>query len=366
MRFIPHIFAALILASCANRTIAPVLQLTDHAGAVTQVFVATHRVEEPAGMFTSERSEALNFMELQVSIPPGRRTGSIANGHANTDPNRHFAITGRSDIATANGFTAAIRSQLQQQPADSREVVIYTHGYNNSFADGVFRMAQMNHDFEVPGIGVHYSWPSAVNPFGYVHDRDAVLAARDGLETLLYQVRAAGTDEILLVGHSMGTLLIMETLRQIELTTPGWSEQNLSGVVLISPDISVDLFRNQADRIAALPQPFAIFVSQRDRALQLSARLTGQRERLGAIADATPVADYPVTVLDVSAFADGPIGHFTVGTSASLISILNQGALVDQAFQSDRSARTGLVPGTVIRVQNATQLILSPGLLLQN
>ncbi len=363
MRLIPFLLCVIVLGACVDRSIIPYISTGDETVQTTRIFVATNRDQNDLGQFLGRRGDHVSYLDVEVSIPTQRSTGSVRTNQNRTDPSRHFAVTQQAEIENGAEFIRSLNAALVQQPPGEREVMIYVHGYNNSFSDGIFRMAQIMHDFEVPATAVHYSWPSAMNPFGYVHDLDSVLAARDELEKVLFEVSQSGADRVILTGHSMGTLLVMETLRQIELTQPGWSNDHLSGVVLISPDISVDLFHAQADRIQDLPQPFAIFVSQRDRALQLSARLTGVRERLGAIRDAEPVAELPVTVVDVSAFTDGPLGHFTVGTSPALIALLSRGSLVSEAFRDDRSGRSGLLPGTVITMQNATQLILSPGLL---
>lgn len=133
----------------------------------------------------------------------------------------------------------------------------------------------------------------------------------------------------------------------------------ISGVILISPDIDVDVFRVQAHEIGQLLQPFVIFGSQRDRALQLSARLTGRQARLGSLATVGAVADLDVTFVDVAAFNVGS-GHFNVGDSAALIRLLDRIADVDAAFNADAAAKVGLLPGVVLTVQNATQIILSP------
>ena len=72
------------------------------------------------------------------------------------------------------------------------EAIIYVHGFNNTFADGVYRIAQLSHDFGFDGVAVHYSWASAGSALGYEFDRDSVLAGRDGLERLIETVPAAG------------------------------------------------------------------------------------------------------------------------------------------------------------------------------
>ena len=111
--------------------------------------------------------------------------------------------------------------------------------------------------------------------------------------------------------------------------------------------------------MGALPQPFVIFGSDRDKYLRLSALLTGQDERLGSLSDVSRVADLKVTFMDVAAFSKGP-GHFVMGDSAALIAILDRLSDVSNAFEADRQARIGLLPGVVLTVQNATQIVLRP------
>jgi hypothetical protein len=75
------------------------------------------------------------------------------------------------------------------------------------------------------------------------------------------------------------------------------------------------------------------------------------------------VADFPVTVLDVTKFARSVDVHFTTGTSPALIGILSRSAEVDAAFQLDRAGQAGLLSSTVLTVRKATTVILSPDLL---
>ena len=163
-----------------------------------------------------------------------------------------------------------------------------------------------------------------------------------------------------IVAHSMGALLTMETLRQMAIAKPGSVAREIDGVVLLSPDIDIDLFRSQARRIGKLPETFAVFLSERDRALNLSARLTGSEERLGNLSDPARIAEFEVTLVDVSEFSEG-VGHLATLNSAPLISIIAAAAEVDNAFASDVSGRSGLLPGSVITVQNVTEFVLTAG-----
>lgn len=366
-RFGLFLALAVMLSACVDRGVTAIMPSALGIGSIHDVHIATLRRPSGNGWFGRERADGLSFTTLQISVPPEHKRGVIKSGFAKPDPMQDFTVAGRQDAANEAGFIANLRKKLLSLPPRDREITLYVHGYNNSFLEGVYRSAQMMHDFKLPGIAVHYSWPSAANPLGYTYDRDSVLFARDGLERLLRDLHGAGARKIVLVGHSLGTMLVMETLRQIEIRETGWTKRALGGVVLIAPDLDVDVFRSQADRFAALPEPFAIFVNARDRALQLSARINGAAARLGNLTDAKELGAYPVTVVDVSAFADGAgARHFTLGTSPILIQLLGQSADLSAAFQRDRAGRSGLLPGTVISVQNATQLILSPHLIAQN
>ena len=356
-RFVLLLLIAL-LAACTPR--AALVLAPDLVGAnvVRPVFVSTMRKAE-AGTFGAQRAQTPTYARYDIAVPPDREPGQISWPRGVPDPATQFLARDIEIFGAAGAFRSDLRRALLQRPSAQREAIIYVHGFNNSFAEGVLRITQLAHDFQFPGVAVHYSWPSAANPLGYAYDRDSTLYARDGLEVLIGQVRAAGAERIVLVAHSVGSMLVMEALRQKEIGTPGSVLRDIDGVILISPDLDIDLFRTQARRIGTLPQPFGIFVSKRDRVLNLSARLTGQRNRLGNVDRVDAVADLNVTVIDVSEFSTGA-GHFTAGSSAAVIRIFSSAGALDAAFRGDRAGHIGLFPGTVLTVQNATAIILSP------
>ncbi len=352
-------FALIVVlaASCTPRGTATLDPAAAQVGAVRAVYIGTTRGYGPGGYDTT-RSETLGFARYEISIPPEREKGTIKWPPKNgpIDPRTQFLTTSELVFNGSPAFQTNLRHALRSR---HDEAVIFVHGYNNTFAEGIYRIAQMAQDLELPGVAVHYSWPSAAQPLGYVYDRDSALFARDGLEKLILAVQAAGAKRVVLVAHSMGSALMMETLRTMAIRGEAQALARIGGVVLISPDIDVDVFRAQAKAIPKLPQPFVVFTSERDRVLRLSARITGQKERLGTLSDLKKVADLPITILDTAAFNSGT-GHFNVGDSPSLLRLLDGIISVDAALDSDRAARIGLLPGAVLTVQNATQIILAP------
>lgn len=177
------------------------------------------------------------------------------------------------------------------------------HGLNNTLGDSVFRIAQITHDFAIDAAAISFGWLSAASPLGYLYDRSTTLLARDELEGPLTILARQTNADILLVVHSMGTFLTMETLRHLSISGNQAVLNHLSGVILLSADIDIEVFKSQACRIPMLPQPFFIFTSANDRIRRLSALLTGKTDRLGNIANAEPVSEFKVTVVDVAAFS---------------------------------------------------------------
>ncbi len=347
-----------IAAACAPRGRITYEPEAARIGMIEQVYVSTMRQSLPEGGFGTERSETPSYARYDISVPPVRKLGSIEwpPRHGKPDPRRHYLTTAAKIYPQTAAFRKDLAADLRR---NNGEAIVFVHGYNNNFSEGLYRVAQLAHDLEIPGVEVHYSWPSAANPLGYVYDRDSAIFARDGLSALLHEIDAAGAKRILLVAHSMGSSLTMEALRSLALRGDRKTLARLSGVILISPDLDVDVFREQAKSIGTLPQPFLIFGSNRDRVLRVSAGLTGQKERLGSLTDLTRLADLKVTFLDVGAFAKGA-SHFLVADSPALILLLGRIGEVDNVLEAERARRVGLLPGVVLSVQNATQIVLRP------
>lgn len=358
MRRIVIVLCVCLVAACAPR--GEILLVEDATLPARSIFVGTTRGPDPeTGQdLTRGRLESLRFARYDVSVPPDRVPGDINYPDARRapDPARDFLTTGAEFYPQAPAFRADLRRALAR---NGGEAVVFVHGYNNTFAEGLYRFAQVGHDLKVPGVLVHYSWPSRANVMGYAYDRDSALFARDGFEHLLREVRAAGARRIVIIAHSMGGALSMETLRQMAISGDAETLSRLGGMVLISPDLDVDVFRAQARRIGRLPDPFIIFTSRRDRALQLAARLTGDSARLGNLQDVTPISDLKVTMVEVGAFATGE-GHFDVAKSPALIALLGSTGEVAAVLEGDQAGRTGLIPGVVLTVREATRIVLTP------
>lgn len=351
----------LIVTGCSDRTAAPVVPFALSVGVNQTVFVGTTRQRDSNGIYGILRAPELTLLKLEVSIPPNRETGTISDGLDKPNPERDFVIGSQIRFQDSGSFRAALSNNIRSDGLPSDEVTIFVHGFNNSFADTAFRMAQLAHDLELPGTMVTYSWPSRGHPLGYEYDADSALFARDGLQELMENVKASGAKRIVLVSHSMGSRLLMETLRQIEIKSPGWTKQTLSGVIMISPDVNADVFLSQIKSFRSVPEPFVIFTSQRDVFLRLSAGLRWEDQRLGNIKDVSEFAAYPIDFIDVTAFEDrGSGNHFVAGNSPALIALLKSPDRLDREFLKGTVGAVGSLPGYRRVLRNATQVVVLP------
>lgn len=327
------IMVTLVMA-CAPRQSAqrglPVPEAT-----IENIYIATERALDRTGpSFGEPRNEGLRFFRAAISIPPTHRIGNIEWHDGPADAATDFVVTETEVYESKDSFVRSLRANRRE-----REVTVFVHGYNNTLSESMYRMAQMQTDFN-PGVpSVLYSWPSAGDPRGYVYDRDSVLYTRDDLEELLTSLTRSNNDRVTLIAHSMGSQLVMEVMRQAALKGNHRMLSRINSVVLMSPDIDPDVFRKQAYAIGKLPDPFLIFISQEDQALNLASFIFGKKPRLGVINSPEAVADLDVRVIDFTALGDGEgLNHAVPTSSPAAISVLKgmiaQAASGERAFQN--------------------------------
>lgn len=306
------------LVACGPRGVF--MPATPAENAATQtVFVATDRSVDEGLMTTGGRDDYLSFGRVDVSIPPSHQIGQIEYPLPKKDNSQKFGVNSAVRYKTDTDLLG----KMAKIGARSDDIVIYVHGYNNTLAEAVYRHAQIAHDFGMTGPQLTFSWTSAAEPLGYAYDQNSVTIARDRLERLIVSLATKQRRRIVLLAHSMGSWLVTEVLRQMSIAGRTHIFDRIATVALMSPDIDVDVFQSQIDRIRPLPQPFVVFVSQQDRALQFSARLSGKSERLGSIADITQLQSMGITVVDLTAFSDGDLGdHIVAASSPTAIAML--------------------------------------------
>ncbi|MGK9283500.1 alpha/beta hydrolase [Sinorhizobium meliloti] len=319
-----------LLAACANRpenVLQPIAARND-ASRVSMLVATTRKAaDDPGQLYTGERGTSISLNSVVVSIPPerNRKIGEIQwPSRVPPDPEKEFAVVETEKVATEGQLLKWVRTNRSAK----RQVLIFVHGFNNTYADAVFRFAQIVHDAGTDATPLLFTWPSRARVFDYLYDRESANYSRRALEDLILQAaQSPDVDDVTILAHSMGTWLAAEALRGVAMrnkTIPA----KVRNVVLASPDIDVDVFRRQLIEMGAKRPQFTIFMSRRDKALELSRWLSGGVARVGG-ADPRPYAailkELGILVIDTSALSShDPLGHNTFADSPELIALLGR------------------------------------------
>ena len=357
--------ACLVLSGCATRGTITLAPEAAETGRVVEIFMATSRgATETADIASRARAETVRWGVIGVSVPPERIPGTVTFPTASPpDPARDFLTVSVGQFPDGPAFLRAVNARLAARPRGEREVTVFVHGFNTNFAEGLYRHAQMVHDFRSPGVSVSYAWPSAGATTSYGYDRESALFARDGLEEVLALLARSTAERIVLVGHSMGSLVVMETVRQVAIRGSDHVLDRIHGIVLLSPDIDPELFEAEVRGLAPRVLPIYVSVSARDRALRVSGLLRGQAERLGSLADTGRVAALPgVVVLDVTDIqgSGDPLNHFAVATSPAMISFIGGLDRVGTTMLRDGNRSQGAFTATVDALTGGAEIRLLP------
>ncbi|QRM54072.1 alpha/beta hydrolase [Sinorhizobium sp. BG8] len=346
---------ALLLASCGGRPDGVLIPSGTVATGVSEVdlLVATTRApsETPGVLYSGERGVNLQMTEITVSIPPDakRKAGQVQwPKHLPADPEKDFTTVSVTPIQDA----PQARAWLQAHLPKSGRVVIFVHGFNNRYEDAVYRFAQIVHDSKMDAAPVIFTWPSRASVFGYNYDKESTNYSRDALEEMLRRAASLpNVGEITIMAHSMGTWLAMEALRQMAIRD-GHVAPKIQQVILASPDLDVDVFGQQFAALGKQTPNFTLFVSQDDRALALSRRISGNVDRLGQI---NP-ADEPyrsmlegdgITVLDLTKLKSGDrLNHGKFAESPEVVQLIGQ-RLIDGQTVTDSNVGLGDALGAV-------------------
>jgi esterase/lipase superfamily enzyme len=249
-------------------------------GRSVQMIVASTRAVDKGG---SEAARDAHFSVASVSVPAGHQPGVIERPSFGSENRRkHVVVT--SDRPLDNGqLVQEIATRVSGRVGTSRDVLVFVHGFNVSYDEARWRLAQIVADGGFAGVPVLFTWPSRSKILAYGADKENATASRDALEKLLQDIaQAPGVGRVHVLAHSMGTWLAMEALRQSAIAGRADLGGHIGEVMLAAPDIDVDVFRGQMARIGQVTR-VSVFAASDDRALSVSSTLAGDRARLGAL-----------------------------------------------------------------------------------
>ena len=192
-----------------------------------------------------------------------------------------------------------------------KEVVLYVHGFDNSFSDAAMTMGELCHFLGREFVCGIFTWPAGNKGnilSSYNKDYESSVYAADHLRKAIRLIsQTPGVEKIHLLAHSRGTDVLVTALS--DLNYEAYTQQsNLSqrykvgNIVLMAPDLDPDvavakLFKSLSDPdvpYGPAPNPrmvfkempgfnITIYVSPNDKALAASSWLFGDLSRLGSL-----------------------------------------------------------------------------------
>lgn len=203
-----------------------------------------------------------------------------------------------TDAAIEKFVHTTVRATIRRSPAprqgQQRQVLMYIHGYNNSFDEAVRKTAQLAADLELVtcegdarGVSIAYTWPSASSVFGYLADEESAEWTQQRLTPFLGALARVCREEdaeLQVIAHSMGSRALVRSLADLANSNQdGRSGPMFDQIILLAPDIGRGIFDQYLERILPLIDHLTIYVSANDGALAISRILHGGHRRLGLL-----------------------------------------------------------------------------------
>jgi len=205
---------------------------------------------------------------------------------------------------------SALQDEIQHRIARTpkREVLLYVHGFNETFATAAYTAAELCHFLGREPVCAFFTWPaSSTGGFltSYVSTTESAEYAVEHLKkSLRVLATTPGIEGTQILAHSRGTALTMRAVRELaaEAIAAGKNPADLyriKNLVLLSPDIDVDIagqeitsFLSDPDLVALQPDGrlprilkgrLTVYSSPEDRALAVSRFLFRSRHRAGQL-----------------------------------------------------------------------------------
>lgn len=300
----------------AAPTMAKASVIGDNRYWVQRLFFGTdrnvERTEETGPVFGHRRANRLTLGHTDITIPRGaHRLGNVERPKEITlfkitlrkqteDPARHFTVH-KTQILTEAAFTDMAAEAAQGAETYANTAFVFIHGFNTTFAEAMFRAAQLAHDLGFDGPAFAYSWPSVGKTLDYATDMDSADNAVPFIDRFLEIVfNVPGVEKVHLVAHSMGNAALAQLLTHAG-TKLGRRGQAIEQLVLAAPDLDAGEFGNIHSHFTAAAKGVTLYACASDRALLAAQKIRGDYIRLGDVGPEGPMVVPGVDSIDVSA-----------------------------------------------------------------
>jgi esterase/lipase superfamily enzyme len=273
-------------------------------------FDAAELSRNPTLIVATTRKPA-NGMRARPWFGTERASGTFARAKLVPPDEGRFSLSsiGLGDWSLESVEPVSHLSELLPTGPERRDLMLYVHGFNTTFETAALDAARLSDGIRFRGETMVFSWPSKAKLFDYGYDRESAMWSRDALERVLSLLMASpGIGRIHVVAHSVGTMLSMESLRQIYARHGMAVTDKIGAVIFAAPDIDMDVFASSVERIPPLAPKITVITATNDRALAVAGWIAGGMTRVGA-AEKSRLEQLGLRVIDASAEGWGLINH---------------------------------------------------------
>lgn len=203
-------------------------------------------------------------------------------------------------------FQKLVQRQLLESP--TKEVVLYVHGFNETFATAAYTMGELCHFLGRQHVCAIFSWPASASGnllLSYATTTESAdYSVINLVKTIRLLARTPGVKGLHLIAHSRGSAVLVDALHElaIETVAAGVDPVNvlkINNVALMAPDIDIQVAGQKLQVLSSDPDMitrwtgnhlpelisgrFTIYSSPQDRALSISRFLFRSRRRLGQL-----------------------------------------------------------------------------------
>jgi esterase/lipase superfamily enzyme len=292
------------------------------------VYFGTRRnVNDPTkpAEYYGKSDDALKYGVSTVTIPEHRRPGKTDSRGAcrfGVGP-LHCGVNPTNSVTVARVAPKEADKWLQEVTAlvDSggirADVLVFVHGFNNSFADAITRAAQISYDAGFRGVIVSFDWASPNDVLDYMEDEtNAERSIPDFGRFLRRVIDSTRASSVAIIAHSMGTRLVSYTLRDLQ---SAGMQPRLGPVIFAASDIDSAVFVDQyAPRVQSTTNLFTLYASAKDKAILASDKIIHHAPRVGSGPPAV-ISFHGIDYIDASTLDTDFIGHGYFAENKELI-----------------------------------------------
>jgi esterase/lipase superfamily enzyme len=208
--------------------------------------------KDPALRFGSVRLDPwkLSCGGIKFALDPSRNPGSQYYGSIDL-------------LSPTDGFSNCIKWILAGPLRDQKRVLIFVHGYKNTFEDAVRRATTMAYDYSFDGPIVVWTWPSDGRGTSYPYDEDSTKWSAPHFLKFLKALHAADQHiHLSIFTHSMGVSIILPILHEIQR-----NNISLDTIIFAAPDEARDVFKQTIRASGRVARIQTLYGSDSDYAL---------------------------------------------------------------------------------------------------